>query len=76
MQRAKRKVPHNPGHNILKLCDYLVLIRFTTSKRKLDIYYSKLGIQVASLVAKRLKTYDLRKLGSIRKISNLGGHVA
>ena len=28
---------HNPGHNILELCNILVKIRFTTSKMKLDI---------------------------------------
>ena len=33
-----------------------------------DIYYSKLGVQVAE----RLKTYDFKKQGNIRKISNLG----
>ena len=47
---------YNPGHNILELYNILVQIQFTTSKRKLDIYYSKLGIQVASRVAKRLTT--------------------
>ena len=30
-------------------------------------------MEVASQVAKRLKTLDLRKLGNIRKISKLGG---
>ena len=28
---------YNPGHNILELCNILVQIRFTTSKRKVDI---------------------------------------
>ena len=34
-----RLSPHtyNPGHNILELSNILVQIRFTTSKRKLDI---------------------------------------
>ena len=32
-----RKVPYNSGHNILELYNILVQIRFTTSKRKLDI---------------------------------------
>ena len=46
---------YNPGHNILELYNILVQIRFTTSKGKLDIWYSKLGIGVASRVAERLK---------------------
>ena len=66
---------YNPGHNILELYSILVQIRFPTSKTKLDIQYSKLGIRVTSRVAKQLKTQDLRKLGNIRKISNLGGHI-
>ena len=66
----------NPGHNILELCNILVQIRFTTSKMKLDIKYSKLSIQVVSQVSKQLTIYDLRKLENIRKISNFGGHIA
>ena len=45
----------------------LVRMRLTTSKRKLDIYYSKLGIRVASGFVEQLKTLDLRKLGNFRK---------
>ena len=66
---------YNPGYNILQLYNILVQIRLTTTKRKLDIQYSKLGIRVASQVVKQLKTQDLRKLRNIRKISNLGGHI-
>ena len=69
------KAIYNPGHNTLKLYNILVQIRFTTSNMKLDIYYSKLSIRVSSRVAERLKTYDPRKLGNIRKISNLGRHI-
>ena len=47
---------YNPGHNILELYNILVKIRFTRSKTKLDIYYSKLGTQVASQVAEQFKT--------------------
>ena len=47
---------YNPGHNILELYSVLVQVRFTTSKTKLDVFYSKLGIRVASRAAKRLKT--------------------
>ena len=64
---------YNPGCNILELYNILVQIRFTTSERKLDIQYSKLGIGVASPVVERLETQDLRKLGNILRISNLGG---
>ena len=46
----------NPGHNILVLYNSLVEIQFNTSKTKLDILYSKLGIRVASRVPERLKT--------------------
>ena len=63
---------YNPGHNTLELYNILVQIQFTTSKRKLDIQYSKLGIRVASKAAERLKT----QLENVRKISNLNGHIA
>ena len=46
---------YNPGYNILELHNILVKIRFTTSKTKLDIWYSKLGTRAASRVAERLK---------------------
>ena len=70
------KMNYNPGHNILELYNVLVQIRFTTSERKLEVQYSKLVIRVASRVAERPKTYDFRKLGNVRKTSNLGGHIA
>ena len=50
-------------------------VRFTTGKRKLNIQYRRLGIRFASRVAKRLKTWNLRKLENIRKTSNLRGHM-
>ena len=34
---------YNPVHNILKLYNFLVQVRFTISKTKLDISYNKLG---------------------------------
>ena len=46
----------NLGHNILELYNVLIQTRLTTSKTKRDIKYSKLGIRVASRVAKRPKT--------------------
>ena len=36
----------------------------------------KLGMRVASRVAEQLKTWELRKLGNDRKMSNLDGHIA
>ena len=43
---------YSPSHNILERYNILAQIRLTTSKKKLDILYSKLGIGVAG----RLKT--------------------
>ena len=57
VRALKCRVNYNPGHNILELYSILVQVRFTTSKTKLDIYYSKLGIRVAE----RLKTREIRK---------------
>ena len=51
---------------------FSVMVRFATSKTKLDISYNKLSARVASRVAEQTKITDLRKLGNIRKISNLG----
>ena len=42
---------YNLGHNILELYKVLVQVRLATSKTKGDIWYSKLGIGVASRVA-------------------------
>ena len=46
---------HNPVHNILELYRILAQARFATRKTKLDIYYGKPVIQVASQVAEWLK---------------------
>ena len=54
--RAKIKFSDNHGHNILKLYNILTQVRITTSKKKFDIKYSKLGGGVSSSVAERLKT--------------------
>ena len=45
----------NLGHNILELYNYLIQVRFATSKMKLDIKYNKLGKEVVLLIAKRLQ---------------------
>ena len=46
----------NLGHNILELYNYLIQVRFATSKMKLDIKYNKLGKEVVLLIAERLQT--------------------
>ena len=46
---------YNLRHNISELYNVLIQTRLTASKTKHDIEYSKLGIQVASRVAERLK---------------------
>ena len=56
--------------------DNLVQVHIGISQTALDIYYNKLGTRVPSRFAKRLKTYDLGKLGNIRKMSNFGGVIA
>ena len=47
---------YNLGNNILELLNILAKFPFTTSKVALDIYNSKQIFQVASRVAKQLKT--------------------
>ena len=71
MIRFQRLNFYNPDLNILALFNNLAQIRIATSKTILDIKYNKLGTRVASRVAERLK-----KLGNIRKMSNLGGDAA
>ena len=68
---------YNLGHNILALFNNSAQVRIATSKTILDIYYNKLDTRgVALRVAERLKTQDLRKLGDIRNMSNLGEDAA
>ena len=50
---------YNPGHNILELYNVLVQVRFATSKMKIDIWYNKFGLRVAS----RLQNNFSRILG-------------
>ena len=70
---SERKTFHNSGHNIMELYIVLVKVRFAAGKTRLDIYCHKPGRRVASQVAERRKTWDLRKLWNNRKISNLVG---
>ena len=55
---------HNHGKNICILFRILSQFPFTASARELDHYSQKVNIRVASRVAERLKTQDLRKLGN------------
>ena len=40
---------------------------------ELDYYHQKVNVRVASQVAKRLKTYDLKKLGNFKKLHEMRG---
>ena len=62
------KIIYNPGHNILALFNNLAYVWLTTSKTILDIYQKRLGTLHGN--AEWLKTYNLRKFGNIRKMSN------
>ena len=60
----------------MKLGNGLIQTLLTTTETKRDIWYGKLGIQGASQVAGKYKTYDLRKSKNIRKLLNLGAEIA
>ena len=49
--------------------DVLTNFPFTTSETMRDYDLHKCYTRVVSRVAEQLKTYDLRKLGNIRKVS-------
>ena len=74
-ERLKPRLNLQFDHNILELYNVTVQIRVTTTKRKRVISYSKVGIRVATQVAKQHKFYDLKKTGNIRKTSNLVGNI-
>ena len=57
-------------HNIWEFYKVLVQVSFLRNNTKLDTLYKKLWICVTSWVAEKLKTYDIRTIGNIRKISN------
>ena len=46
---------------------------FTASETELDYYHQKKNIRVASRVPERLKTYNLRKLGDLKRIPEMLG---
>ena len=60
----------------MRFFDFLTNVPFTTSETICDYYLNIQVIQVASQVAKQLKTYDLRKLGNIKKVSKLHKMIA
>ena len=63
----------NLGQNICRLFLILAQFYFTTSKTELDYYHQKVSARVASRVAKRLMTKDLRKLENFQKIAEMLG---
>ena len=67
---------YNQFHNILRIFDVLPNFSFTTSETMCDYYLQTWYIRVASRVAEQLKTWDLRKLGNIRKLSKLHRMIA
>ena len=69
--KEQEKISYNHFHNILKLFKVLPNFPFTTSETMRDYYLQTWYIGVATQVAVRLKTLDLRKLGNIRKVSKL-----
>ena len=61
----------NLGQNIWRLFHFLAQCFFTTSEADLDYYHQKVSVRVASPVAERLKTSDLRKLGTFKTIPEM-----
>ena len=59
------------GQNIWRLFHFSAQFFFTTSETELGYYHQKVNVRVASRVAERLKTYDLRKLGNFKKIPEM-----
>ena len=66
--KLKRKFSDNLGPSICRLFQFLEQFFFTTSETGLDYYHQKVSVRVASRVAERLNTQDLRKLGNFKKI--------
>ena len=60
---------YNQFHNILRLFDVLPNFAQITSETIGDYYLWTCYTRDASRLVERLKTYDLRKLGNIRKVS-------
>ena len=64
---------HNLGQNICRLFHILAQFILTTNETELDYYHHRVNVRVASRVAERLKSQDLRKLGNFRKIHEMLG---
>ena len=60
----------------MRVFDVLQNFTFTTSETMRDFYLCIWNIQVASQIAKWLKTDDLRKLENVRKVSKLHRMIA
>ena len=67
---------YNHFHNIFRLFDVLPNFSFTTSQTMRNYYLWTCYIRAASRVTEWLKTYDLKKLGNIRKVSKLHRMIA
>ena len=52
---------YNFGQSICRLFHVLVQFFFTTSETELDYYHQKVTERIASQVAERFKTYEIRK---------------
>ena len=55
------KCRRNLGQNIWRLFHFLAQFLFTTGETKLDYYYQKVSVWVASRVAERLKTEEMSR---------------
>ena len=56
-----------------RLFHFSAQLFLTTSETELDYYHQKVSVRVASQVAERLKTEDLRKFGNFQKILEMLG---
>ena len=59
----------NQEQNICKFFHALAQFPITKSDSELDYYHEEVNVGVASRVAERLKTLNLRKLVTLKKIS-------
>ena len=64
-----KSIDGNLRQNICRHFNILAKFLFTTSETKLDYYHQKVNVQIASRVAERRKTWDLRKLGNFKEIT-------
>ena len=71
MVLATDKNTDSTGQNICRLSHFLAQFVFITSETELDYYHHRVNVRVASRVAERLKSWDLRKLGNFRKIAEM-----